>query len=125
MHVAIPDHNLRQIFILFHCFRIPHNLSATESAGPSTSSTTKYKGGLSLKSYSSCTIRVVQATKSKTATGKVEFESLDTIHLNLTTSTANTTHINTQVQKKWGAGYIIVSNDGLPIGDSTATRGMY
>lgn len=121
-------------YLFLLCFRFPHHLSATTepSSGPSTASTSsgatggRYnKGGLNLKSYNFCTIKVVQAKTRKAANGKIEFDVMDSIHINLTTSTANVTSINKQVQMKWGIGYMIVSNDGLPIGDSPATRGMY
>ena len=38
--------------------------------------------------------------------------------------TANVDHINSEVQKTWGAEYIIVSGDGLPIESSSGTQGM-
>ena len=75
----------------FHCCRFPSTSATEQSPGPSTSSS-KFKG-LNSKSYNSCTIRVVQATKRRTANGKVEFDSLDTMHINLKSSTANIAYI--------------------------------
>ena len=44
--------------------------------------------------------------------------------MDLKPSTANVLHVQSGVQKKWGDDYVIVSNDGLRICDSSATRGM-
>ena len=39
-------------------------------------------------------------------------------------ATANVLHITEMVQAKWGHDYQILSNEGLPIGDSIGTRGI-
>ena len=38
--------------------------------------------------------------------------------------TANVDYINSEIQRTWGAEYIIVSGDGLPIESSSGTQGM-
>ena len=44
-------------------------------------------------------------------------------YVDLKASTANITYVQSFVQDLWGPQYIVVSNDGLPISDTTATRG--
>ena len=96
--------------------------SATNQDSASSSSGQFHKGGFASNS-STITIRVIKAQmKQNTPNGKVDFKLLDTVHI---TSTANIPYIQSQVEEKWGQGFSIVSNDGLPIGDSKATRGTY
>lgn len=99
--------------------------SATESASSSSSSSLHSRyGGLKA---STTTIRVVKAImdKNKNPGGRVEFKLQDTLHINLSSSTANIPYIQAQIQEQWGPGLIVVSNDGLPIGDNKATRGTH
>ena len=42
----------------------------------------------------------------------------------LAEDTANVDYINSEIQRTWGAEYIIVSGDGIPIESSSGTQGM-
>ena len=70
--------------------------------------------------YNACTTKIMRADKKISAGGKIEHE---VIYVELKPSTANLTYIQSQIQKIWGNEYIVVSNDGLQIHDSPATRG--
>ena len=89
-------------------------------AGPSSSTSPSYKG---LGGQRNCTIKVVQAEKNITPTGKLEFISIDKMYIDLTPSIANIDYVQSEVQSNWGEEYVVVSNDGLKISDSAATRG--
>ena len=66
----------------------------------------------------------MKAEKKVLTGGKIEFHSLEVTYVDLKPSTANVLYVQSCVQKKWGDDYVIVSNDGLRICDSSATRGM-
>ena len=99
------------------------SLSATESAAGSSSSVSPSYKGLGGGAQRNCVVKVVRAKKNVAATGKMEFTGIDNIYINVTPSTANIHYILSEVQEKWGTDYVVVSNDGLKIGDSPATRG--
>ena len=67
-------------------------------------------------------VKIVKAT-CKVATNKPEFTPIEVGYVEITSATANVTYINQCIQDKWGDGYCIVSNDGLPIVDGAGTRG--
>ena len=69
-------------------------------------------------------IKVVKARMHIPKKGiKSEFQSLSQICIELTKSTANVSHMTGAVRKQWGSEYIIVTNDGLEIDDTSATQG--
>ena len=74
------------------------------------------------KGYNSCTTKVVKAEK-RVVSGKVEFTALEVAYIDLNPATATILHVETCVQQKWGEDFVVVSNDGLRICDSSATRG--
>lgn len=73
--------------------------------------------------YNMCTTKVVKAEKRMVG-GKVEFTALGVMYVELKPSTANVNYIQSYIQKTWGSQYVIVSNDGLQIQDTSATRGQ-
>ena len=73
--------------------------------------------------YNACTTKIMRADKKISAGGKIEFIAHEATYVELKPSTANVTYIQSQIQKIWGNEYIVVSNDGLQIHDSPATRG--
>ena len=75
------------------------------------------------KIYNACTTKVVRADKKIGQGGKIEFIPHEVAYVELKPSTATVTYIQAYIQKMWGADYKIVSNDGLQIWDSAATRG--
>ena len=62
---------------------------------------------------------------NKLPNGKVEFEKLEQIHVNIDEASANGHTITNAIKSKWGVGYIVVTGDGLPINDSASTQGIY
>ena len=44
--------------------------------------------------------------------------------IDITDDTSNVHYINSVVQEKWGPGYIALTNDGLPVEDSSGTQGL-
>ncbi len=100
------------------------SFSAAESqAGGSSSSATPSYKGLGGGGQRNCVVKVVQAEKKLTSTGKLEFTCIDQMYIDVTPLTANIEYIQSELQAKWGTDYFVVSNDGLRIGDSAATRG--
>ena len=108
LHTSCPGHSSSGAANIFST-----SATSQESAGNSSNSFHN-TGGLNSKT-SITTIRVIKAQMNKTPSGKVDFKLLDTVHINLTASTSNIPYIQSQVQEKWGSGFIIVSNDGLPM----------
>ena len=91
---------------------------------PSSSNTPcRQVKSLGNKMYNGCTVKVVRARKEICSGGKIEFFPYEATYLDLKPSTANACYIQSEVQKIWGADYVIVSNDGLEIVDTSATRG--
>lgn len=111
---------------LFTLFRLPLTFMASSGKDQAATSSTPCRAkGLGNKMYNNCTIKVVRAKKEVNAGGKIEFLPYEATYLELKPSTANASYIQSQVQKIWGAEYSIVSNDGLEIADTSATRGKY
>ena len=48
---------------------------------------------------------------------------MEGMYIALSATTANVAYLQEMVNEKWGAGYCLVSSDGLKIVDSPATRG--
>ena len=69
-------------------------------------------------------VKVVQASLKWLPNGKPEFNHLGQVFVDITEATANVHYIRSEVQKKWGADYIIVTADGLQLDDSPGTQGM-
>ena len=68
-------------------------------------------------------VKVVQATMKKLSNGKYEFNNENQTYITVTEGTANLDYISQVVQRKWGAGYVLVTSDGLKLDDSA--QGMY
>ena len=96
-------------------------LSSTGTSS-SNSGPINCKGNFSGKSLST-TVKVFRAIMSTTSSGKVEFKSVDVTYVEITPSNCNIEHVQSHIQSRWGEEYVVVSNDGLPIGDCPATRG--
>lgn len=116
---------LLPLFYSFLAFRHPLSLVANPPGGASSSSTpTQQHGGLRSKSYNGCTTKVVKADK-RVVGGKVEFTSIEAVYVDLKPGTANVNYVLAYIQNLWGSEYVIVSNDGLQIQDSSATKGQF
>ena len=98
--------------------------AGSSSSSSSSTSTPHTSKGLGNKVYNMCTTKVVKAEKLMVG-GKAEFTALEVMYVELKASTANVNYIQSYVQKIWGPQYVIVSNDGLQIQDTSATRGQF
>ena len=67
-------------------------------------------------------LKVIKATMKKRSK-KVTFDPIHQMYLEIKESTANVHYISLAVTKKWGKGYMLVTNDGLQLEDTEATRG--
>ena len=80
---------------------------------------------VSLRASEGCA-RIFRAEKKCSGlAGKFEFvtNEVEVVYVDLKPSTANISYVQSFVQELWGPQYIVVSNDGLPISDTAATRG--
>ena len=57
-------------------------------------------------------VKVVQASVSKAANGKLEFQKKGQAFVNVNEKTANVHYITSVIQKKWGEEYVLVTDDG-------------
>lgn len=99
-------------------------LSVSDNQSRSSSSSSSSNKTFSSSSKgASFTVKVTKAIRNLNSAGKAEFTPLEVGYLGISSSTANVYHISEMVKEKWGKDYTLVSNEGLPIGDSTGTRG--
>lgn len=81
-----------------------------------------FKSVISTRKGPAVTLKVVKASLLKYERGKPMFQPLTQMFLDLTDATANPEYIQATISSQWGPEYTIVSNDGLEIEDSPATR---
>ena len=62
---------------------------------------------------------------SKKGRGKPEFKATSQVYIELTEVTAHLDHILEVIRRRWGAEYNLVTNDGIEMEDSPATRGKF
>lgn len=103
--------------------------TAPYTPGPSTSYQTQppqpsYKPILGSRKKDEINVKVVKATMTKLPNGKVKFNTESQTFVKLTESTANVPFISNVIQSSWGEKYMLVSNDGLEIEDSSGTQGI-
>ena len=55
---------------------------------------------------------------------KPDFQTTGQTYIELTETTANVEHIISVLSQRWGSGYTLVTNDGVPLEDSPATQGL-
>jgi hypothetical protein len=67
-------------------------------------------------------VKIVKATQKGSAS-KPEFTPIEVGYVEITANTANVSYVNQCIQDKWGDGYCVVSNDGLPVVDDRGTQG--
>ena len=89
-------------------------------SGPSTSGTS-FRPLQMKKSFS---VKVTKADVSVQANGKIKLSKVEQMFIDVTDDTSNVHYINSIVQEKWGPGHITVTNDGLPVEDSSGTQGL-
>ena len=72
----------------------------------------------------SFSLKIVKAKLTTNSGRKPTFQPLSQTYIELVESTANLDHILSILQRRWGAGYTIVTNDGIELEDSPATQGI-
>ena len=73
-------------------------------------------------SSSSISVKIAYATMKRNGT-KCEFRKLHQAFIKVGESTANVSYLTEAVKEKWGKDLILVTADGMPIEDSSGTRG--
>lgn len=91
--------------------------------GPSTCGPSSRPPFTARKSMPSVSVKVVQATMSRQASGKPSFNKLGQTYLDLTDATANVSYVKHMIRQRWGAEYTLVTLDGLELEDSSGTQG--
>ena len=108
------------------------DVQGTPVAEPSTSSSLFLSGPdrpsmeqatpVCCTSKNTFSLKIVRANM-KEGTSKPEFMPLEVGYVEINSKTANINFIRDTIQDRWGKNYQVVSNEGLPILDSPATRG--
>lgn len=69
-------------------------------------------------------LKIVRANLRYAGNGKPTFESIDVFYVDIDEATSNVPSLLKAVQEEYGDNYVLLTNDGLMIKDSPATRGM-
>ena len=69
-------------------------------------------------------VKVVKAKMIWEGKGKPTFQTAQQLYIEVHETTANVEYILDEVRARWGASYVIVTNDGLKLEDSPATQGL-
>lgn len=96
----------------------PATLSSSSSFGPSSR-----PPFIARKSMPSVSVKVVQATMTRLASGKSSFNKVGQTFLDVTDATANVSYVKHIIRQRWGAEYTLVTLDGLELEDSSGTQG--
>ena len=76
-------------------------------------------------SIATVNVKIVKAKMKRNLSGKAEFTFIAQIFVGVTDATAHVDYITSEVNKIWGQGHDLVTNDGLPIVDCSGTQGIY
>lgn len=68
-------------------------------------------------------LRVYQGKIIKKSNGRSELERIGQTFITINESTANVPYLTHHVKLKWGHSYVLVTNDGIRIEDSSGTQG--
>ena len=72
----------------------------------------------------SFTLTIVKAEiESRARSGKPNFNPVDNVLVELTEAMSNVLHVNALVKRELGDEYVVVSTEGYPVKDCTATQG--
>ena len=96
--------------------------SGSCSTGPATNTLQPFYKPIASKKECAFNVKVVKATMNKLANGKVEFQRLEQAHIRIDDRSANVHAVNSAVQAKWGAEFVVVTGDGLEVDDSAGTQ---
>lgn len=103
-------------------------MSLSSTPGPSTStqglSSPSFRSVIAAKRGPSFNLKIIKAKMIRTGK-KVEFKPVHQTFIELVEATANVDHILGVVQRKWGANFILVTQDGLRLEEAPGTQGMY
>ena len=102
---------------------VAHNMPTIATPGPSTYGPSPRPPFTARRSTPSVSVKVVQATMSRQASGKPSFNKLGQTFLDLTDATANVSYVKHMIRERWGAEYTLVTLDGLELEDSSGTQG--
>ncbi len=69
-------------------------------------------------------VKVVKATMETSRSGKIDFTQLAQMHIDVSENNANVHYILSEIEQKWGGGYLLVTLNGLELEDCEGTRGM-
>ena len=72
----------------------------------------------------SYTVKIVKAEMERSRTGKVDFTQEAQMHVDLIETTANVEYVLSEVQRRWGDQYVLVTIDGLELEDCEGTKGQ-
>lgn len=99
----------------------PHSASP---AHPQFKSVVPGLGKRSSSSSMTCRVKIVKATVHwTTKTNKPSFNPSHQAYIEVQESTATVEYITEEIRKKWGESYTLVTNDGLELESSAATKG--
>lgn len=93
--------------------------SASFRSGPSFKSVIPSRAGKKPK----ISVKIIRARMEHSRTGKVNFEQLSQMHLDISEKSANVPFVLGEVRKRWGEEYRLVTIDGLELEDCAGIRG--
>ena len=105
--------------------RSQNNTSSLALTAPSASSRDTppvFKSVMAKKNKSK--LKIVRANLRYAANGKPMFENIDVLYIDIDEATSNVPSLLKVIQEEFGDNYVLLTNDGLMIKDSSATRGM-
>lgn len=70
-------------------------------------------------------VKIVKAQVTTLPNGKPDFKRLEQMHVHIDEASANVHTITNAIKSKWGAEFVVVTADGLPVDDSAGTHGIY
>lgn len=79
----------------------------------------------SLRKNQTSSVKIIQASMKRLASGKVDFVPQNQTFVDVTEATANVNYITAAVQRRWGSDHLLVTSDGLQLDDSSGTHGEY
>lgn len=104
-------------------FDAPNVASSTVSATQSRD-TPVFKSVISRQHTSKSKMKIVRANMSYAGNGRPQFQNVDAFYVDIDEASANVVSLQKSIQEELGENYILVTNDGLTIKDSPATRGL-
>ena len=98
------------------------NMTTVATPGPSSGPSSR-PPFTARRSVPSVSVKVVQATMSRLASGKPTFNKIGQTYIDVTDATASVSYVKHIMRQRWGAEYTLVTLDGLELEDSSGTQG--